>query len=436
MTKSLWAETALPSFPPLDGDCAVDVLVAGGGLAGLLCAHALTEAGADCLLIEANRICGGVTANTTAKLTSQHGLIYGRLLREFGPDTARLYWLANEAALERYRKLAKSISCEFGESPAVVYALDGPEKLTEELEALALLGIPAVWQDALPLPFPTAGGIRFDRQARFHPLKFAAGIARKLRICEHTAGRTFAPHRVVTDRGTIRAKDIVIATHFPMLNKHGAYFLKLYQHRSYVLALENGPELDAMYVDEAECGLSLRRHGDLTLLGGGDHRTGKPGGGWAELETVAKRYWPEARERCRWATQDCMSLDGVPYAGPYGRRTDGLWVATGFNKWGMTSSMAAAMVLCDRIQGRRSPYEAVFSPQRTMLRPQLFRNAWEAAANLLTLSTPRCPHLGCALKWNPQERSWDCPCHGSRFSEDGRLLDNPATGGTHGSPGV
>ena len=321
MKQSLWAATAaMPSFPPLDGDQTVDVLVVGGGLAGLLCAHALTEAGADCLLIEANRICGGVTAN--------------------------------------------------------------------------------------------------------------------LRICEHTAARTFAPHRVVTDRGTIRAKDIVIATHFPMLNKHGAYFLKLYQHRSYVLALENGPELDAMYVDEAECGLSLRRHGDLTLLGGGDHRTGKPGGGWAELETVAKRYWPEARERCRWATQDCMSLDGVPYAGPYGRRTDGLWVATGFNKWGMTSSMAAAMVLCDRIQGRRSPYEAVFSPQRTMLRPQLFRNAWEAAANLLTLSTPRCPHLGCALKWNPQERSWDCPCHGSRFSEDGRLLDNPATGGTHGSPGA
>ena len=321
MKQSLWAATAaMPSFPPLDGDQTVDVLVVGGGLAGLLCAHALTEAGADCLLIEANRICGGVTAN--------------------------------------------------------------------------------------------------------------------LRICEHTAARTFAPHRVVTDRGTIRAKDIVIATHFPMLNKHGAYFLKLYQHRSYVLALENGPELDAMYVDEAECGLSLRRHGDLTLLGGGDHRTGKPGGGWAELETVVKRYWPEARERCRWATQDCMSLDGVPYAGPYGRRTDGLWVATGFNKWGMTSSMAAAMVLCDRIQGRRSPYEAVFSPQRTMLRPQLFRNAWEAAANLLTLSTPRCPHLGCALKWNPQERSWDCPCHGSRFSEDGRLLDNPATGGTHGSPGA
>lgn len=100
----------------------------------------------------------------------------------------------------------------------------------------------------------------------------------------------------------------------------------------------------------------------------------------------------------------------------------------------MTSSMAAAMVLTDRIQGKRSPYEAVFSPRRTMLRPQLFANAWEAAANLLTLSTPRCPHLGCALKWNPQERSWDCPCHGSRFAEDGRLLDNPATGGTHGPP--
>ena len=434
MTKSLWAETALPSFPPLDGDCAVDVLVAGGGLAGLLCAHALTEAGADCLLIEANRICGGVTANTTAKLTSQHGLIYGKLLREFGPDTARLYWLANEAALERYRKLAKVIPCEFTEKPSYVYSLDRRDKLLTEQAALSQLGIRAAFLETLPLPFPVAGAIRFARQAQFHPLQFAAGIARGLRICEHTEARRFAPGEVVTNHGKIREKHIVIATHFPILNKHGGYFLKLYQHRSYVLALEGGPELEGMYVDEAEDGLSLRNHGELLLLGGGDHRTGKSGGGWAELETVARQLWPGARVRYRWATQDCMSLDGVPYIGPYGRHTDGLWVASGFNKWGVTSSMAAAMVLCDQIQGRRSPYGTVFSPSRTMLRPQLFANAWEAAANLLTLSRPRCPHMGCALKWNPRERSWDCPCHGSRFGEDGRLLDNPATGRTHGLP--
>ena len=434
MTNSLWAETALPSFPPLDGDCTVDVLVVGGGLAGLLCAHALTEAGAGCLLIEANRICGGVTANTTAKLTAQHGLIYGRLLKEFGPDTTRLYWLANEAALERYRKLAKVIPCEFTEKPSYVYSLDRRDKLLTELAALEQTGIRAVFQETLPLPFPVAGAIRFDRQAQFHPLQFAAGIARGLRICEHTEAQRFAPGEVVTNHGRIRAKHIVIATHFPILNKHGGYFLKLYQHRSYVLALEGGPELEGMYVDEAENGLSLRNHGKLLLLGGGDHRTGKHGGGWAEVETVARQLWPGAEIRYRWATQDCMSLDGVPYIGPYGQHADGLWVATGFNKWGMTSSMAAAMVLSDRIQGRRSPYEAVFSPSRTMLRPQFFRNAWEAASNLLTLSKPRCPHMGCALKWNPREHSWDCPCHGSRFAEDGRLLEGPATGRTHGIP--
>ena len=124
-----------------------------------------------------------------------------------------------------------------------------------------------------------------------------------------------------------------------------------------------------------------------------------------------------------------MSLDGVPYIGQYSSRTPGLFVATGFNKWGMTSSMAAAMLLSDLVQGRKNPYAQVFSPSRTALRPQLFSNMGKAAVHLLTPRSPRCPHMGCALKWNPQERSWDCPCHGSRFTEEGKLLDNPATGG-------
>ena len=168
------------------------------------------------------------------------------------------------------------------------------------------------------------------------------------------------------------------------------------------------------------------------LLGGGGHRTGKPGGGWEELEAFARRYFPNSRETCRWAAQDCMTLDGVPYIGQYGRHTPGLYVATGFNKWGMTSSMTAAMVLSDLVQGKRNPYAAVFSPARTVLRPQLLANLAEATASLLTVSKPRCPHMGCALKWNPLERTWDCPCHGSRFTEDGELLDNPATGGLQG----
>jgi len=124
-----------------------------------------------------------------------------------------------------------------------------------------------------------------------------------------------------------------------------------------------------------------------------------------------------------------MTLDDVPYIGRYSKNTPGLYVAAGFNKWGMTSSMAAALVLTDLITGKENPYAGVFSPSRSMLRPQLALNAMEAAVDLLTPTAPRCPHMGCALKWNGAERSWDCPCHGSRFREGGKLIDNPATGG-------
>ena len=183
-----------------------------------------------------------------------------------------------------------------------------------------------------------------------------------------------------------------------------------------------------MYVDENEKGLSFRNYGDLLLLGGGSHRTGKNGGNWTELEKFALKYYPSAKIKYRWATQDCMTLDGVPYIGNYSKNTPDMYVATGFNKWGMTSSMVAAMLLTDAVCGKKNAYAEVFSPSRTILRPKLACNAVSAVCNLLTPTAPRCPHLGCALKWNSAEHSWDCPCHGSRFDKNGKLLDNPATG--------
>ena len=189
-----------------------------------------------------------------------------------------------------------------------------------------------------------------------------------------------------------------------------------------------------MYVDEAQTGMSFRNYQNLLLIGGGDHRTGKKGGNWQELTAFASRHYPRAREVYRWAAQDCMTLDAVPYIGQYSKNTPNLYVATGFNKWGMTSAMVSAMILTDCILDRQTPYAEVFSPSRSILHPQLAANAFEATVNLLTISKKRCPHLGCALKWNEQERSWDCPCHGSRFTEDGVLLDNPATGNLPGAP--
>ena len=183
-----------------------------------------------------------------------------------------------------------------------------------------------------------------------------------------------------------------------------------------------------MYLDEAENGLSFRSHNGRLILGGGGHRTGKQGGSWQELEAFAAAHYPDANITHRWATQDCMTLDGMPYIGQYSANTPNLYVATGFNKWGMTGSMASALLLTDLILGKPNPYAGLFSPSRSMLHPQLGINMLESAKNLLTPTAPRCPHLGCALKWNPQEHSWDCPCHGSRFTAEGELIDNPATG--------
>ncbi len=425
---SIWTKTAqLPQFEPLRSDLNTDVLIIGGGLAGVLCAYKLARAGVDYALVEADRICGGITKNTTAKITSQHGLIYDKLIREFGAERARLYLEANQGALEEYRALCKNIDCDFEEQDAFVYSIDKRWKLERELKALHRLGFRAKFVEQIPIPFPTAGAVQFPRQAQFHPLKFVAAIAKGLRIFEHTKVLELGPGRAVTDRGTVSADRIIVATHFPLLNKHGGYFLKLYQHRSYVLALENAPDVHGMYVDEDKKGLSFRNYGGLLLLGGGSHRTGKEGGGWQELERFACRDYPDAQITARWATQDCMTLDGVPYVGPYSRRTDGLYVATGFNKWGMTSSMAAASLLTDLVLGRHNPYTELFSPSRTMLRLQLAANSLESALGLLTPTVPRCPHMGCALKYNAAEHSWDCPCHGSRFGEDGALIDNPAT---------
>lgn len=427
--KSLWHYTGAGSnFPELKRDIQTDILVIGGGLAGLLCAYFLNADGADVVLVESRKICGGISGNTTAKITSQHGAVYNDLINRFGVQKAKLYLEANNSALEEYRRMCADIDCDFEEKSAYVYAKNDISKIQKETEALKILGFHADLVTDTPLPFPIAGAIEFKNQAQFNPLKFAYSVSKGLKIYEHTKVRELKGTTAVTDMGNITANKIIVATHFPFINKHGSYFMKLYQDRSYVIALQNAQNVDGMYIDEAEHGLSFRNAGDLLLLGGGGHRTGKSGGNYDELRAFARKYYPQAKEKYYWAAQDCMTLDGVPYIGHYSANTRNLFVATGFNKWGMTSSMAAAKILCDLVQNRSNKYADLFSPSRTMLRPKLLSNTFESVCGLLTPSTKRCPHLGCALKWNPVERTWDCPCHGSRFEENGNVLDNPATG--------
>lgn len=429
MHKSVWSDSAvLPEFNPLQGDIKTDVLIIGGGLCGILCAHSLKQAGVKSVLVEANKIASGITKNTTAKITSQHGLIYQKLIADCGKEKAQMYLSANQKALAAYETLCRSIDCDFEKKDAYCYSVRDREKIEEEVRAVNSLGFDADFVKDTELPFQTLGAIRFPNQAQFHPLKFIAEIVKGLNIYENTVVRELTPDGAVTSGGRIKADKIIVATHFPFLNKHGSYFLKLYQHRSYVAAFENAPALNGMYVDEDKTGMSFRTYQNLLFIGGSGHRTGKQSGAWEDLNAFAKKHYPEAHVTYEWAAQDCMSLDGIPYIGQYSKNTENLYVATGFNKWGITSSMVSAMILCDMVRGKRNAFAEVFSPHRSMLKPQLLANGFETTVNLLTPTAKRCPHLGCALKWNKQEHTWDCPCHGSRFEEDGTLIDNPATG--------
>ena len=414
-------------FQSLKGNHHTDVLIIGGGIAGILCAYKLRSAGADCLLAEAGKSCRGITQNTTAKITLGHGLLYDKLIKRFGMTKAKLYAEAQSNAIREYTRLCKEIDCDFENRNNYVYALYDRTQIEREVSALQRIGVQAKLSDTPELPFKTAGAVCIEGQGQFHPLKFLYAIVKDLPIFENTKVTELLPRKAITNHGTITFRKLIIATHFPMLNKHGLYPLKLYQHRSYVIALKNAQPLSGMYVNESETGLSFRSYGEFLLLGGGGHRTGKKGGCWQELESFAKKYYPKAEIAGKWATQDCMTLDGIPYIGRYAKSTPDVFVATGFNKWGMTNAMVAAELLCDLIRGKQNPYTAVFSPSRTILRPQLAVNLFESAAGLLTPTAPRCPHLGCALKYNPAEHTWDCPCHGSRFTEHGKLIDNPAT---------
>ena len=429
--KSVWsANTVRPTEnSKLTGHKKTDVLIIGGGMAGILTAYKLKEAGISCMVVEAKTIGSGTTQNTTAKITAQHGLIYTDIIKRYGIENAQLYYEANTAAINEYRILSERYPCDFESKTASVYAADIRAKIDREAEAYLKIGIPAKTVNDLPLPISIKDAICMENQAQFNPLKLLYALSVELVVYENTFIHRIDGHRAIADDGSVSAKHIVLATHYPLINIPGLYFMKLYQHRSYVIALENAPDIDGMYLDEKENGFSFRNYQGMSLIGGGDHKTGKQGGGYKELRALAKSAYPDSIEKYHWAAQDCMSLDGIPYVGRFIPRRPHIYVAAGFNKWGMTGSMAAAGIIRDIIVNGKSVYEALYSPQRSMLTKQLAVNIASSAAGLLRFGGPRCTHMGCKLKWNSSEMTWDCPCHGSRFDKQGHIIDNPAKKG-------
>lgn len=415
----------MPEFSRLRGELRTDVLIVGGGIAGLLIAYELKRSGIDCAVVERNRICGGTTGGTTAKISVQHGLIFRDIAARYGLETAGRYLKANMNAFRRIASLAQKIDCDFKNEDSFIYSRNNRHALELEMFVLEKLGYPAELCECTELPFATVGAVKFPNQAVFDPLKFLRAIASKLRIFENTHVLDIRGTTAYCDDARIYAKKIVIASHFPFIDRVGGYFLKMYQSRSSVIALENVTHPNGIFMDENKQGLSFRNYENLLLIGGGAHRTGEPCR-LNELRAFAEENYPKSVLKYSWSAQDCMTLDGIPYIGQYSAFTPNLYVAAGFNKWGITSSMAAATLLRELILKGESEFSDVFDPQRSMMKKQLLANGLNAAKDLLSVNAPRCPHMGCALKRNRAEHSWDCPCHGSRFSKYGKLLEGPA----------
>lgn len=471
--KSVWLEDVnLHNRDSLDENIATEILIIGAGIAGVLIGYKLKEKGFEPIIIDGYRSLQGNTAYTTAKITSQHDIIYSKIIKDFGVKRAKQYYEANTLAIDEYEKIIseKNINCDFERKSAYIYSRDNTDEINKEFEACKTLGIDAEFVTQVDLPFEIKGALKFNNQAEFNPLAFLNEISKELKIYDNTRALKIEEDTVITNRGKIKAKHIVVATNFPFVNTPGYYFLKMHQERSYVIALENAQDLKGMYIDVDKEGYSFRNYKDLLLLGGCSKRTGEneSGGCYDKLRGKAKELYPDAKEKYKWSNQDCMTIDGIPYIGQYSKSTPNMYVATGFNKWGMSSAMVSAFIISDMIAGEENDFKDIFSPKRFDLSASiknLFINGVETAKNFVEekvhipmaliddvklgegkiveydshkvgvfkeidgrifVVTTKCSHLGCELKWNKDDSCWECPCHGSRFDCMGEILNGPA----------
>lgn len=483
--QSCWQEENPPEFPTLSGDCNADAAIVGGGICGILCAYELLRKGIrNIVILEAGKILNGTTARTIGKITSQHGLIYTALEKGMGAKAAWQYAKANEEAISRFRQIVQNenIDCDFADCDAYVYSCtpEGAQRAQAEAETARRLSIDASFEEHCPeIPVKVCGAVRFSGQAKFHPMKFARRLAeilrdRGVRIFEHTPAVALDDNIILTAAGRVYGKNILICSHYPFTNLRGFYFARIVQNRSYIAALSGVREIDNVYVDCDDEGLSFRsaRVGreNLLLLGWGAHKTGHETDvpHYAILKEKAKSLYPLASVVFQWSAQDCMTNDRIPIIGRYKQFGKHVYLAAGFNKWGMTSSMAAADILSDLITVGHSDVADVFSPGRGnfgMRAGKFFQETADTAANFLHgyMEIPKggvsrlkngeggivefkgakigafrgddgslhgvrpvCTHMHCPLRWNPEEKTWDCPCHGSKFDADGNILENPA----------
>lgn len=443
------------NFPVLKENLDCDTVIVGGGLVGLLTAYHLIQLGQNVVVLEANRIMHGVSGHTTAKITSQHDIIYTKIINRFGLNTAKLYAEANQTAIERYNDIItnENIECEFKRQDASLYTRSPNKvsKLLKETQAAKNAGIEADFSRKSNLPFPVEGIMTFRNQAMFNPYMFGTSIAdcitkaggkiyensRVFSFSDEQSSPTLKPY-VQTQHATVHAKSIVMATNFPLINFPGWYFARLYQSRSYLMAFKNTQKLDGYYLSIDKDEKTIRMYKDYLLVGGESHKTGKKGNidHYGKINSYANEIFSKPSFKSQWSAQDSFTLDGLPYVGRYSQKTPNIYVATGFHKWGMTNSMVAGMIISDLITQRHNKWAKIYSPQRPMVPvayARLIYNVIRFAYNFISgwitapfKKTPTCTHMGCKLSNNHCDGTYDCACHGSRFTESGNVLHAPA----------
>lgn len=469
-----------------------DILIIGAGLTGLNTAYVLKDSNNKIGIIEGSKIGFGTTGYTTAKITVQHELIYDYLINSFSLEEAKQYLKANQEGINLIKNIIKenNIDCDYKEQTALVYTTNPNEidQLKKELEAYEKLHINGFFTNEAPLPFKIEGALGVKNQGQFNPLKYLYRLVdilknnQNVEIYEEVRALSIERNQdennyeyvIKTDCGNIYAKKIVVASHYPFDNDFGLYFLRLYQEKSYVLALTTEEEpFEGMYININDPVYSLKYHfsdeGNVLLLGGGKHKVGAKDNeedSYKELEQFLKDHYKNYQIINKWSTQDCMTYDHIPYIGKYSNNIENIYVATGFKKWGMSHSGAAAKIISNRILGIKDDYSEVFNPSR--ITP--LQSAKEFASSVGNIVTgfakrikptfeelfdvnegegkivdyngrkvgvykddkgdyfcinPVCRHLKCALSFNEAEKTWDCQCHGSRYDIKGNILEGP-----------
>lgn len=484
------ASVKLPAFKPLQEDIKVDVAIAGGGMTGITAGYLLAKEGLKVAILESGKILNGTTGHTTAKITQQHDLIYDELISHIGEEKTKLYYEANLKAMNFIKDTVEGnkIDCGLTQEDAILYtnSEEYVSKIMKEYEAYKKLGIPGEFVEALPIPLELKAAVIMKNQYQFHPLKYLAFMVDEFQkdgglIFEETTAKDIERNDGLSLRtkagNKVSCDNIICSSHYPFYDGYGHYYARMYAERSYVLAIKAKSDFPGgMYINAEDPTRSLRYVKDgegnrLILVGGENHKTGKDENTnekYKALKDFAEETFGIEKILNKWSTQDLTTLDKIPYVGQITSEEENVYIATGFRKWGMSNSTAAALMLADLILKRDNPYSEVFKPSRFIADPSIknfiIQNAGvakELISGKLNMSVKdphelmkdeggivlvngkkaagyrdmdgklhivdgTCTHMGCEVKWNSGDRTWDCPCHGSRFSFDGEVVEGPA----------